>query len=309
MDKLAAMRTFVEIVDQGSLTRAAETLDRSLPTIVRTLAGLENVLGAALLRRTTRRMSLTEEGRVYLERCRRILADIEEAEALLGDVKGNLHGNLRVTAPVLFGQMHVAPAVVSFLRRHCAVYVELLLLDRVVDLVDEGIDVGVRIARLSDSSMVALPVGHVRRVVCASSEFLAQAGYPEHPQELAKQPCVRFRGLTAGSSWSFQENGRSFSVPIQGAFMTNQAMAALEACIAGLGFGTFLSYQVKSALEAHQLQCVLETFEPPPIPVSLVYASSHRLSPRVRVFLDEMKVALEPHVHMEAPLDPSIDTV
>jgi len=298
MDKLAAMRAFVEIVDRGSLTAAGKALDRSLPTMVRTLAALERSLGAVLLRRTTRRMSLTEEGRIYLERCRRILADVAQAEELVGSEGGEPRGPLRVSAPVLFGQMHVAPAVVEFVGRYPAVETELVLLDRVVDLVDEGIDAAVRIARLADSSMIAIPVGEVRRVVCASPELLRAEGEPSRPEELADRPCVRFRGLSAGSSWRFQDAGRDLAVSVSGGFTTNQAAAAVEACVAGLGFGLLLSYQVEPALRAGKLRLVLRDYEPPPIPVSLVYSEARMLSRRLRVFLDWMKPRLRERVDL-----------
>ena len=296
MDKLAAMRAFVEIVDRGSLTAAAAALDRSLPTMVRTLASLEHAVGAALLRRTTRRMSLTEEGRVYLDRCRRILADVEQAEEAVGSGRSEPRGPLRVTAPVLFGQMHVAPAVIEFLRRHPGVQVELLLLDRVVDLVDEGVDVAVRIARLADSSMIAIPAGRIRRIVCASPDLLRDSGEPARPEELATLPCVRFRGLTPGNAWHFEDGGREIAVTVGGGFATNQASAAVDACVAGLGFGLFLSYQVEPQLLAKRLRRVLRDFEPPPIPVSLVYAESRLPSPRLRAFLDWMKERLRARV-------------
>ena len=292
------MRAFVEIVDRGSLTAAGEALDRSLPTMVRTLAGLERELGAVLLRRTTRRMSLTQEGRVYLERCRRILGEVDEAEELVGAGRGDPRGFLRVTAPVLFGQMHVAPALAEFVRQYPAVEVELLLLDRVVDLVDEGIDVAVRIARLADSSMIAIPVGDVRRVVCASPELLRTSGAPARPEELADRPCVRFLGLAPGNTWHFQEAGRDVAVHVAGSFSTNQATAAVEACVAGLGFGLFLSYQVEPAVRAGQLQVVLPDFEIPPLPVSLVYGEARLLSSRVRAFLDWMKPRLRGRVDL-----------
>ncbi len=292
MDKLAAMRAFVEIVDRGSLSAAARSLDRSLPTLVRTLAQLERSLGRVLLRRTTRRMSLTDEGRVYLERCRQILADVEEAEALVGSGSGELRGRLRVTAPTLFGQMHVAPAVVGFVRQHPAVEVELLLLDRIVDLVDESIDAALRIAALRDSTLVASSVGEVRRVVCASPGLIAAHGRPERPEELADRPCVRFRGLVAGNRWTFREGGRPLAVDVSGAFTTNDARAAVEACTEGLGYGFFLSYQVEPALRAGRLAIVLETFEPPPTPVSVVHVGSRLLSPRLRAFIDWLKRSL-----------------
>jgi len=298
------MRTFVEIVDRGSLSAAAETLGRSLPTMVRTLASLEHALGAVLLRRTTRRMALTEEGRAYLERCRRILADVNEAEDLVGATQGELRGQLRVTAPALFGQMHVASAVIEFIRRHRAVQVELLLLDRVVDLVDEGIDAAVRIARLPDSSMIGIPVAKMRRVVCASPALLRSTGLPERPEALANHPCVRFHGLAPGGTWHFRNGGKEIAVPVHGAFTTNQAAAAVEACAAGLGFGLFLAYQVEQEVRARRLEIVLREFEPPPIPVSLVYAEARLLSPRLRVFLDWMKARLREPVIEGPPGEP-----
>jgi DNA-binding transcriptional LysR family regulator len=292
MDKLLAMRSFVAIVDHGSLTAAATALGRSLPTMVRTLAALEESLGTRLLRRTTRRMSLTAEGQGYLERCRRILGDIEEAEASVTRAQIEPRGLIRMTAPVLFGQMHVAPALTAFLRRFDEVQVELMLLDRVVNLVEEGIDLAVRIAHLTDSSMVAVPVGRVRRVVCASPALLRNQGLPAHPRELSERPCVRFRGLNPGDSWSFQDAGREISVRTRGSFTCNQAAAAAQACAEGLGFGMFLSYQVEPLVRTGSLQLVLADFELPSIPVSLVYVQDRLVSTRLRALLDWLKQTL-----------------
>jgi DNA-binding transcriptional LysR family regulator len=181
----------------------------------------------------------------------------------------------------------------EFVRRHPAVQVELLLLDRVVDLVEEGIDAGIRIARLPDSSMMALPVAQMRRVVCASPDRLRRDGAPARPEALAERPCVLFRGLAPGGVWHFQEAGRDLAVPVNGPFTTNQSAAAVEACAAGLGFGLFLAYQVAREVAERRLQVVLRAFEPPPIPVSLVYSEARLLSPRLRAFLDWMKVRLQ----------------
>ncbi len=292
MDKLLAMRSFVAIVDRGSLTAAATELDRSLPTVVRTLAALEESLGTRLLHRTTRRMSLTAEGQGYLERCRRILGDIEEAEASVTQAQIEPRGPLRMTAPVLFGQMHVAPAVSEFLQRFNEVQVELLLLDRVVNLVEEGIDLAIRIAHLADSTMVAVPVMHVRRVVCASPALLRSAGVPEHPRELSERPCVRFRGINPGDSWTFLDAGKEISVNIRGSFSCNQATAAARACADDLGFGMFLSYQVERLVRAGSLEVVLMDFELASIPVSLVYPEARLVSTRLRVLVDWLKQAL-----------------
>jgi DNA-binding transcriptional LysR family regulator len=291
MDTLAAMRTFVAIVDHGSLTAAAAALGRSPPSVVRALAVLEAHLGARLLARTTRRMSLTVEGRAYLERCRRILADVDEAERSLVDADPEPRGELRVTAPVLFGQRHVAPGVVEFVRRHPRVRVELLLLDRVVDLVDEGLDAGVRIGRLPDSSLTAVPVGEVRRVVVASPALLRRGGGPRHPSELASLPCVEHQAA-GGGRWTFREREREIVVRVRGAFSCNQATAVVQACEAGLGFGCFLSYQVQPEVQAGGLRVVLDAFEPPALPVQIVYPSARHASPRLRAFVAFMKAQL-----------------
>jgi DNA-binding transcriptional LysR family regulator len=293
MNKLAAMQSFVSIVDQGSLTSAAAALGKALPTIVRSLAVLEEELGVRLLRRTTRRMSLTQEGRIYLDRCRRILADVEEAEQAVSNQHSEPRGSLRVTAPVLFGHLRIAAAIARFLKAHDQVEVDLLLLDRVVNLVEEGIDVAVRIAPLADSSMIATRVGEVRRVVVASPELLLRVRAPRHPRDLADKPAVHFHGFSSAPSWDFMDKGRSLSVPIAGRFSCNHAATAVDACAEGLGFGRFLSYQVESLIEQKRLRVVLTEFEPAPIPVHLVFAHARLLSPRIQAFVDWMKAELK----------------
>ena len=294
MDKLHAMTTFVHIAEQGSLTRAAELLDTSLPSVVRTLAALEETLGTRLLNRTTRKLALTQEGREYLERCRRILADIDEAEQALTSQQHEPSGNLRITAPVLFGQLHLTPIITSFIEQHRKVNVELLLLDRVVNLLEESIDVALRIGALADSSLVAIPAGRIRRVVCASPKYLKRAGIPKHPAELADHDCVRTSGLTPNPSWQFFEKGRSLQVHVSGPFVCNQVAASIDACVSGLGFGMFLSYQVQHLLAQKKLTLVLESFEPAPLPISIVYPHAKLLSTRVRCFVDWTTQRLRP---------------
>lgn len=289
MDRLAAMRTFVGIVDRGSLTAAADSLGRSQPAVVRSLAALEKHLGTRLLRRTTRRMSLTAEGRDYLERCRRILADVEEAELAAGPQEGMPRGELSMTAPVQFGHLHLAPAVADFLEACPGVLVDLLLVDRIVDLVEEGLDLALRIGKLADTSMVSLRIGQVRRVVCASPGLLADTGRPAHPGELAKLPCIRQQNLARRQTWQFREDGRSLPVRIDGRFGCNQIAAALSACSRGAGFAQFLSYQVGELLRAGRLVVVLEEFEPPPLPVSLVYPGGRLVSARLRALIDWLR--------------------
>ncbi len=286
MDKLRAMATFVAIAQGGSLTAAAEALGSSLPAVVRLLATLEKELGVRLLNRTTRRIALTEEGRDYLERCRRVLAEVEEAEAVISARQQHPRGKLAITAPVLFGRLHVAPLVTEFLARHTQVKVELLLLDRIVDLIEEGLDLAVRIGELADSSLVAINSGQTRRVVCASPEYLGQAGMPETPTDLRHHRCIRFTGLSHGQEWEFRQRGRPLRVPVDGPLVTNQGDSAIDACRRGLGCGIFLYYQVRDALAADELRLLLKAYEPPPWPVNVVYPHARLLSSRVRVFLD-----------------------
>lgn len=297
MDKLQAMATFATIVDQGSLTSAAESLNKSLPSIVRVLAALERDLGVRLLNRTTRRIGLTEEGSRYLERCRQILDDVADAERLMSAQQADPSGMLKVTAPVLFGQMHVTPSVCEFAQRYRRINIDLQLFDRTVDLIDEGIDVGIRIAHLQDSSMVAVPVGHIRRVVCASPTLLKKTKIPRHPQALESFDCVRFTGLGTGNTWPFKVDGRDITVSIKGTLAINQAAAAIDACVAGLGFGAFLSYQVEPAINDGKLKHVLTEFELPPIPVNVIFPHGRLMSTRMRVFVDWITRDLRAALH------------
>ena len=286
MDKLRAMATFVQIVDRGSLTNAAESTGSSLPSVVRTLAALEESLGVRLLNRTTRRISLTEEGHHYLARCRSILAEIVEAETELSSQRQEPQGELRVTAPVLFGRLHVAPIVTRFVRQFKSTSVELLLLDRVVSLVEDGVDVAIRIGHLADSSLIAIPAGYIRRQVCASPKYLKERGIPQHPNDLIKHNCLRLTGLSSSALWNFYSKNRLTSVPVSGSFVCNQAAATIDACVDGLGVGTFLSYQVAPLVAQNKLELILVDYEPPPIPLSIVYPHAKLLSARVRVFAE-----------------------
>lgn len=226
MDKLRAIATFVRIVDTGSLTAAADATGTSLTSVVRSLAALEKSLGTRLLNRTTRRISLTAEGIDYVERCREILAAINEADAALGAKHGALSGRLVVTAPVTFGRLHIAPLLTEFLKKHPDVSMELLLLDRVVDLHEEGIDLAVRIGALPDSQLVAVPLGAVRRVCCASPAYLKRHGTPVEPSDLLTHKCVGFSGSGPSPGWSFKVSGRSVKVPVKPVYVTNQIETA-----------------------------------------------------------------------------------
>jgi len=279
------METFVRIVDTGSLTRAAGALGTSPPTVVRGLAALEAALGVRLLNRTTRRVSLTDEGREYYERARRVLAEVDEAEAALSARRRAPHGRLRLTAPVLFGRLHVAPVVAAFLAEHPALEIELLLLDRVVDLVEEGIDVALRIGALPESSLVARRVGQTGRIVCAAPGYLARAGVPRTPHDLPRHRCIGFSGLSPSHEWLFAGSPAE-RVALRPAFTTNQIEVAIDACVRGLGCAQLLAYQVESQLEDGRLRRVLEAHEPAPLPIHWVYPRARLLSANVRTFLE-----------------------
>ena len=284
MDRLRAMEVFVRIVESGSLAAASDSLGVSAPSVVRTLAALERSLDVRLLNRTTRRSSLTDEGREYYESCRRVLAEARAADAALRSRRADPGGRLRLTAPVTYGRMRVAPVVTAFLAKYPDVEVELLLLDRVVDLVEEGVDAAVRIGQLPDSSLVAVPVGETRRVVCASRPYVRRAGKPKEPGDLAHHRCVVFTGITANNEWMF--GGKPAQVSVRPILRTNQVDVAIGAVLQGLGCGQFLSYQVEALVGARKLVRILEAFEPPAVPVQIVYPHTRFLSPNVRAFVD-----------------------
>lgn len=286
MDRLRAIESFVRIVDKGSLTAAAADLAMSLPSMVRTLAGLERELGTTLLNRTTRKLHLTYEGTQYLEHCRIILAQLHEAETKMQSRHAVPTGRLSITASVLFGQLYVAPIVNEFVQRYPGVTADMLFLDRVVNLVEEGLDAAVRIGHLGDTSLIAIPLGRVRRVVCASPGYLRKHGVPKRPDDLRDHRCVRFTGLAPRSDWFFRLNSRSVSVPIQSLLTCNLAESAIKACASGLGMGCFLSYMVAPLKRAGKLRYVLEEFEIEPLPVQFVYARSRALSTAVRTLAD-----------------------
>lgn len=287
MDKLQAMATFVRIVEKGSFTAAAGALDTSLPSVVRTLATLERHLGVRLLNRTTRRIHLTDEGARYLEHCRAILSAVQEAEATLTSGQAEPQGRLTVTASVLFGRRYVAPIVTEFVRRYPHVSAELLFVDRVVNIIEEGLDVAVRIGHLRDSSLIAIPVGQVRRVVCASPQYLRRHGVPRAPEDIRVHHCVRHTGLSPRNEWHFRIGRRDVTVPIASAITCNEIDSALNACISGQGLGMFLSYQVAPNRASRKLRYVLEEFETEPLPVQVIYPHSRLLSTKVRTFVDE----------------------
>lgn len=292
MNKLHAMTTFVQICESGSLTKAADALETSLPTVVRTLASLEAHLKTRLLNRTTRKITLTEEGRHYLARCRRILFDIDDAELALSTQQSKPTGKLTITASVNFGNQLISPLINQFLKRHDQINIDLLLMDKNINLVEEGIDVAIRIGPLSDSSMVAKNVGHVRRVICATPKFLNHQTSIREPKDLLNVPCIRFSPLSQAGNWNFYSGGKVLSIKVDGPLYCTEVSAMRQAVMDDIGVGIFLSYQVEEQLASGALHAILTDYEPEPLPVSVVYSHAKLMSTRVRVFVDWITLQL-----------------
>lgn len=294
MDRLDAMATFVTVAELRSFTAAARRLGHSPSAVTRTITTLEDRLGVRLLQRTTRSVALTDAGQRFLLRARRILADVDEAEGEALAERATPMGRLAVAAPSAFGRAHVAPALTSFLARHEAVVGELFLADRFVNLVEEGIDVAVRIGVLSDSSLVARAVGATRRVLVASPAYLDAHGTPCTPDALAERHggprhrIVHFTSLTPTHEWRFVHGGEVAAVTVTPTFATNSAEVAVAHAEAGHGLTLVLAYQAMAAVQAGRLVVVLPGYEPPPLPIQLVYPTSRLLSTKVRAFVDHV---------------------
>jgi DNA-binding transcriptional LysR family regulator len=293
MDKLKSLQTFVRIAELGSLTAAAVALGTSAPSVVRQLAALEQHLGTRLFQRTTRRVALTAEGRTYLARCHEVLALLADADATLQAEGDEVRGCLTITAPVMFGEQHVAAVVAAFAQCHPQVNVDLLLLDRYVNLIEEGVDAGIRIGELADSSLIATRLGEVRPLVVASPTWLKQHAAPTHPEQLRDVECISYSGERE-SDWVFMRDGRRLRVPVRGRLGFNHPGAALRACEAGAGIGWFLSYQVRDAVKAGRLKVLLPDFGTASQPVQWVMPHARLVPARLRALADAAAQALRP---------------
>ena len=286
MDRLEAMSLLVAAVEAGSLSGAARRLGMPLATVSRKVSDLESHLRSRLLVRSTRRLALTEAGRSYLEACRRILDEVAEAERAASGEYRAPRGDLVVAAPVVLGRLHVLPVVVEFLKEHPQIDVRLALADRLAHLLEEHIDVAGRIGELPDSSQVALRVGSIRLVVCASPAYFAARGAPQRPADLASHDCITFEGIASPTAWNFSGQRKAQSVRVHSRLAVNTAEAAIDAAVAGLGITRVLSYQAQHALRAGSLELALQAFEPAPRPVSLLHAGGRLLPLKLRAFLD-----------------------
>lgn len=286
MDRMRSMEVFVAVAGAGSLSGAARVLDEPLTNVSRQLSQLEAHLGVTLIERTTRRMTLTAAGRDYLATSRRILDELQMAEADLAGRSKSLAGDITITAPVGLGRLHVVPIVTRFLTAHPQIDVRLRLSDRVVDLLTEEIDVAIRVGKMRDSELIASRVGTLRMVACAAPDYLARRGTPETVAAIAKHDCITFAELPGGSRWVFncKRHGRH-ATRVHARLSVNTADAAVAAAVAGIGIARVLSYQAQAALEAGHLQHVLQRFDDDTIPVHLVYRPTRLENARVRAFV------------------------
>lgn len=286
MDRIDAMQAFVAVADLKGFAPAARKLGLSPSGVTRLIAALEDRLGARLLQRTTRQVALTDVGARYLERVRRILSDVEEAEGAAEGERTRPVGRLAVSAPVGFGRLHVSPVMTAYLKRYPEVSGELRLADRMINLVEDGVDLAVRIGHLADSTLVAREVGEMRRIVVASPGYLKTRGEPGTPQAISSHQTIQFGAMTASPEWRFVADGREIGVTCAPRLVTNSADAAIQYATQDGGLTRVLAYQAAEAIKAGRLRIVLAKFEQPPLPIHLVYPTSRLLSAKVRAFID-----------------------
>lgn len=286
MDRFHLMSVFVAVAETEGFAAGARRLRMSPPAVTRAVAALEEQLGVKLFNRTTRYVRTTEAGQRYLTDARRILADLDAANEAAAGINAEPRGHLTITAPEMFGRMHVMPGIIDYLERYPGTEVSAVFLDRVVNLLEEGIDVGIRIGELPDSSMQALRVGSVRLVLCASPDYLKRNGNPQHPQELLKHSIITSSAGGNTADWQFQQLKNSWSQRLQPRLMVTKNDAAIAAAVQGLGITRLLSYQIAPQIATGKLQSILDDFEPPPQPIHIVHREGRYSSTRVRAFID-----------------------
>ena len=286
MDRFHEMQVFLAVAEEEGFAAAARRLNTSPPSVTRAIAAMEQRIGTQLLARTTRSLHLTEAGQRYLDDCRRILAELDEAEEAAAGSYSIPGGQLTVTAPVLFGELYVAPVLGDYLDRFPLVSINALLVDRVVNMTDEGVDVAVRIGHLQQSGQQAIKVGEVRRVVCASPAYLDQHGRPQRPEQLREAKLVTSSSSQLVSEWTFIDAGQPLKVPIEPRLVVTANNAAINLARLGWGMTRVLSYQVAAAVAAGELELVLEDFEPEPLPIHVVFQQNGRVPAKVNTFVD-----------------------
>jgi DNA-binding transcriptional LysR family regulator len=293
VDRIEAIRTLIAAVDEGSLSAASRKLNVPLPTVSRRVSDLEAYLGSQLVVRTSRKLLLTETGENYLHVVRQVLEDLTEAERVASGEYRAPRGELIVTAPIMFGEKHVAPLIYEFLRSYVDVTVRLVLFDSVIDLVESRIDVGVRIGHFPESTLIARRVGEIQWVVCASPEYLARRGIPSIPSELSAHDCVAMEGLQDYRDWFFAGPDGTQRYAITPRFSANTADAVVAAAVAGVGVARVMSYQAAAHIKSGSLIALFGNMAPPPMPVRLVRARQPYQPLKLRTFLDFIAPRLE----------------
>jgi len=286
MDILSGMRAFITTVDMGSFSQAARDLNTSKATVSKQVAALEDHLRVRLLHRTTRKLSLTDEGRMYVERARRILDDLEDAEDAVSPLSAEPRGRLRISAPHTFGAMHLSEALAAFIERYPLIHMDIEFSDRLVNLVDEGFDAVIRISRLQDSTLIARRIAPVTMTLCAAPSYWQEYGKPSHPNELRHHKGVIYSYLRTPGEWLFKDAGKPLAVKIGGNLTTNNDVVIRSAAVQGVGIFYGPSFIVSQALSQGKLETALETFNDDPLSVYAVYPSNKNLSPKVRAFVD-----------------------
>jgi DNA-binding transcriptional LysR family regulator len=286
MDRFHLMAVYVAVAEEQSFAAAARRLRMSPPAVTRAIAFLEERLGVRLLTRTTRLVRPTDAGLRYLEDARRILLDADEADEAAAGINATPRGHLAVTAPVMFGKIYVMPAITAYQLAFSETTVSALFVDRIVNLMDEGLDVGIRIGSLPDSSLRAIRVGQVRRVVCASPTYLEKHGSPKSPADLAQHRIVAATSVSAGSEWAFVRKKEKIGVRLSPNILVNTNDGALEAAKSGFGLTRLISYQVANELEAGTIKTVLADFEEASLPIHVIHRESRHGSAKVRSFVD-----------------------
>lgn len=300
MDRFQSMSAFVAVVEAGGFSAASRALGIPLATVSRRVADLEDALGAQLLVRSNRSISLTDIGRDFFENSRRLLEDLAEIERSASGAYSTPKGRLVVSAPVALGRLHLSPILIDFLRAYRDIDVELRLSDRFVDLFEDRIDVAVRVGELADSTMIAARAGEVRRIVCASPDYLAKRPEPSHPRGLAEHDCITMMPLESAKEWSFKIGKRTEKFSVHSRLTVTTAETAADAAIAGLGITRLFCYQVAAAVVEKRLRLLLPDFEPEPAPVHLIYAGGHRIPQKLRAFIDYVQPRLKSRLDFQA---------
>jgi DNA-binding transcriptional LysR family regulator len=293
MDRLEAMSVIVAVSETGSFSAASRRLGTTVATVSRRVAELETRLKAELFQRSSRRMTLTDAGRIYVEACRRIIEQVDHAEHQVSGEYRSPKGDLVVTTPWGLGHTHLLPIAVEFLNAYPEIGLRLLLTDSIVDPAQENIDVAVRIGSLPESSMIATRIGSIRLVVCGSPTYLAARGRPKSPADLSEHDCIAIHDGAAASAWKFRRGKRASLMPIQSRLCVNTSEAAVLAAIAGAGLTRVMSYKMDAARRAGSLDLVLESFEPEPLPVHIVYSPRKPVPVKLRAFLNWMTPRLK----------------